>query len=320
MPSESLLGFIKLMLSPRLLCVIWVLLVPAELAAQPHPDSLITKTFMSLDKSSAWTLAAQTRLAFDTFHPQGMVKIGEHFYISSVETIARPERIEDANGIYDRTAGTGVGHLFKLDSDGELKARITLGEGSMYHPGGIDFDGVSLWVSVAEYRPNSRSIIYKVDPDSLESTEVLRFEDHLGAIIRDAEKDKLHAVSWGSRRLYSWQGANGDYSNSDSLMTSNPSHYIDYQDCQALAFSKMLCSGLSSYQNEADVSFKLGGIDLIDLTSMSPEYQLPMTQTTNSGALLNQNPFYVEADEKGGLQFYFIPEDNQSFLYHYSIQ
>ena len=32
----------------------------------------------------------------------------------------------------------------------------------MYHPGGIDYDGRHIWVPVAEYRPNSRSIIYRV--------------------------------------------------------------------------------------------------------------------------------------------------------------
>jgi len=25
----------------------------------------------------------------------------------------------------------------------------------VYHPGGIDFDGVNIWVPVAEYRPDS---------------------------------------------------------------------------------------------------------------------------------------------------------------------
>lgn len=319
MQSKSLLGVVTRTKYRGLLSLLFILLMPSELAAQSLTDNSIASNIKNLSKSSVWNLVSQTRLTFDTFHPQGMVKIGEYFFVSSVETKERPERIEALNAPHDRTAGIGVGHLFKIDSNGQLAGSITLGESSMYHPGGIDFDGISLWVSVAEYRPNSRSIIYKVDPDSLASTEVLRFEDHLGAIVRDSEKDRLHAVSWGSRRLYSWQGADGDYSHSDALMTSNPSHYIDYQDCQSLAFSKMLCSGLSSYQNETGASLKLGGVDLIDLMSMQPEFQLPMTQFTDNGALLNQNPFYVEADEKGELQFYFVPEDNQSVLYQYSI-
>lgn len=296
-----------------------MLLAQSELMAQPENDSQVAGRLKNLNKSSTWTLLSKTPLAINTFHPQGMVKIGEYFFVSSVETIQRPERINDTNAPFDRTPGSGVGHLFKFDSTGELISGITLGEGSMYHPGGIDFDGVSIWISVAEYRPDSRSIIYKVDPDSLAATEVLRFEDHLGAVVRDAETDKLHAVSWGSRRLYAWQGMESDYSASSAVMTINSSLYIDYQDCQALVSSKMLCSGLSNYRDAAGTSFKLGGIDLIDLTTMQPEFQLPMAQFTDGGALLNQNPFYFETDENGELLFYFIPEDNQSFLYTYSI-
>ena len=37
----------------------------------------------------------------------------------------------------------------------------------MYHPGGIDYDGEYIWGPVAEYRPNSESIIYKVDAETL---------------------------------------------------------------------------------------------------------------------------------------------------------
>ena len=61
---------------------------------------------------------------------------------------------------FDRDTGEGVGHLFKLNMKGNLIADLTLGEGSMYHPGGIDYDGQSIWVPVAEYRPNSRAITY----------------------------------------------------------------------------------------------------------------------------------------------------------------
>src|SRR5256885_7185179 len=100
----------------------------------------------TLTRDSEWTLVASVRIAFRTFHPQGMVKIGETFFVSSVE-------------VKDRAAGVGVGHLFKIDSTGRLIADLTLGEGPIYHPGGIDYDGKSLWVPVAEYRPDSRSIV-----------------------------------------------------------------------------------------------------------------------------------------------------------------
>ena len=131
-----------------------------------------------------------------------MVKIGDFFYLSSVEIIEAPDKFGQSVEGYDRTPGKGVGHLFKFDEDGKLLSSVTLGEGIVYHPGGIDYDGRWLWVSVAEYRPDSLSIIYRVDPETMRATEVFRFSDHIGGIVRNTENNTLHGVSWGSRRLY----------------------------------------------------------------------------------------------------------------------
>ena len=103
---------------------------------------------------------------------------------------------------YDRDTGEGVGHLFKLDLKGNLITDLTLGEGSIYHPGGIDYDGKWIWVPAAEYRPNSRAIIYRVDPAAMKATEVFRYGDHIGGLVHNTENKTLHGVSWGSRRFY----------------------------------------------------------------------------------------------------------------------
>jgi hypothetical protein len=295
-----------------LLCLVFE---SPDLTAQPQSSNDEIARIKSLDKSSTWTLRSQTPLAFDTFHPQGMVKVGEHFFLTSVQTFDYSNSLADFTG-----PPIGYGHVFKFDLNGVLVRHITLGEGALYHPGGIDFDGESLWIPVAEYRPNSKSIVYKVDPDSMVSTEVLRFDDHLGAIVRDTVKNTLHGMSWGSRRIYSWQQHEGGYGSAVATMTLNPSHYIDYQDCQYLMTSKMVCSGLGSYRDGAGTAFKLGGIDLIDLDSMQPIFQLPVTNTAASGALLTQNPFFAEFSDNDGLIFYFLPDDNQSVLYGYSVR
>ena len=80
-------------------------------------------------------------IEFRTFHPQGMVKIGETLFVSSVEVKVPTKRLSLAGGRYDRDAGEGVGHLFKIDMAGNLLADLTLGEETIYHPGGIDYDG-----------------------------------------------------------------------------------------------------------------------------------------------------------------------------------
>src|ERR1043165_5989942 len=156
--------------------------VAAAARAGPRPD--IADRVMTLTRASVWRPAGSIRVQFRTWHPQGLVKIGDTFFVSSVE-------------VRSRERGEGTGHLFKIDRAGRLIADVTLGEGAIYHPGGIDFDGTSIWVPTAEYRPDSRSIVYRVDPASMKATEVFRFADHLGAIAHDTDAGTIHAVSWG---------------------------------------------------------------------------------------------------------------------------
>src|SRR3954454_9597211 len=192
---------------------------------------------MKLTRATQWRPVAAVLLSFPTYHPQGMVKIGDDFFISSVDIKIPTKRYPELREGYDRDIGQGVGHLFKVDSKGNLVADVTLGEGSMYHPGGIDYDGTSIWVPVAEYRPDSRSIIYRVDPARMQAEEVLRFADHIGALVHNTDENTLNGVSWGSRRFYRWTlDKQGKVTNADTapdkLRVTNISHYIDYQDCK----------------------------------------------------------------------------------------
>ena len=76
--------------------------------------------------------------------------------VSSVEVRVRTRRFPQLVDGYDRDVGEGVGHLFKVSLKGDLLTDLTLGEGAIYHPGGIDYDGRYIWVPVTEYRPWSR--------------------------------------------------------------------------------------------------------------------------------------------------------------------
>src|SRR5215471_12391928 len=104
--------------------------------------SIVAERTRNLTRGSRWSQVTSVPVGFRTFHPQGMVKIGETIFVSSVE-------------VMDRDAGKGVGHLFKMDLSGHLGADLRLGERAIYHPGGIDYDGRSIWIPVAEYRPDS---------------------------------------------------------------------------------------------------------------------------------------------------------------------
>jgi len=266
------------------------------------PRSALADRVSRLTRSTEWTRVSTISVQFRTFHPQGMVKIGDRFFVSSVE-------------VHDREAATGVGHVFQFDMSGQLLADLTLGEGAMYHPGGIDYDGRYLWVPVAEYRPDSRSIVYRIDPKAMKAEEVLRFSDHLGAIVHDTDDHSLHAVSWGSRTFYSWpMAADGRVRSTDVRRAANPSHCVDYQDCKYSGRRTMVCTGVAEIRRSRDdAPFNLGGIELIDLRDHRPLHQVPLLQYAN-GIDLTHNPAWLEPTA-GGVRGYFMPEDDRSTIY-----
>lgn len=310
---------------PTIMTTLMMVVISPALAQTADTGRTISETIKTLDRGTVWKRVGQIPLSFPAFHPQGMVKIGDFFYITSVEITTPTKKYDKPQDGYDRDTGKGVGHLFKVDSKGNLVEDVILGEGSIYHPGGIDFDGEAIFVPVAEYRPNSASIIYKVDPQTMRPQEVFRYHDHLGGVIHDREKRTLNAVSWGSRRFYAFiPGDNGQVTNAGvdpgQLAKLNPSHYIDYQDCKYLGHSEMLCGGLTSYQIKKDgPKFALGGLEIVNLASGLPVYQMPVQLWTQSGLPMTQNPFWIETTDNG-LMAYFAPEDDQSTIYIYEVQ
>ncbi|WP_247234236.1 DUF6454 family protein [Telluribacter sp. SYSU D00476] len=276
---------------------------------QRQPPATLIHKVRSLRDTTTWTQVAAIPLAFPVHHPQGMVKVGSDFFMSSVEVL-------------DRANGKGVGHLFNFNSQGTLLADVKLGEGAKYHPGGIDYDGHFIWVPVAEYRPNSSSVVYKVEPKSLRVMEVFRFKDHLGGIVHDTDSHTLHSISWGSRTYYGWkldvQGQVPATSPSpEQLRIPNPSFYIDYQDCHYLGNHLMLCGGLKSYR-QGTTTFRLGGLELVDLTTHQPVHQVPVPLWAPSGRPMTQNPFWLESTSQG-LRAYFVPDDGEATLYVYEV-
>jgi Family of unknown function (DUF6454) len=285
-------------------------------------SELVAERVQKLTRAVRWRPVATIPINFKTHHPQGMVKIGDTFFVSSVEITVPTTRFPEPKDGYDRDTGQGAGHLFKIDAKGNLLGSMKLGEGAIYHPGGIDYDGRHIWVAVAEYRPNSRAIIYRVDPQAMTATEVFRFGDHIGGIVHNTDDKTLHGVSWGSRRFYKWTlGGDGKVTNADTppetLRVPNRAHYIDYQDCHYLGGRRMLCSGLNNYRLVADGPvFPLGGLEIVDLRTDQAVYQVPVELWAPSGKPMTQNPFWVEATESG-LRAYFMPDDDNSTLFVY---
>ena len=82
-------------------------------------DNKTTTLFRLLGKNAIWTPVQTVSMNFQTFHTQGLVKIGDTFFVSSVEVIESTVRNGAAtDALYDftldRSVGNGRGWVFKL--------------------------------------------------------------------------------------------------------------------------------------------------------------------------------------------------------------
>lgn len=243
-------------------------------------------------KPYVWQLIEKIPSKFETYHPQGLVKIGDHFYLASVE-------------VKSKDKSTGLGHLFEFDLTGNLLRQITLGEGAIFHPGGIDFDGRLLWVPVAEYRPRSRAILYKIDPATMEAKEAFRVDDHIGAVVFNREVGTVVGMNWDAQAFYEWKPEGGLI-----RKVLNEVHEYSYQDCKYLEGPAMLCSGTRANAN--------GGIAVVDLLDFDLIQDIQFVPRTRKKILMTRNPMAIELTG-GVLRYYFLPEDHRGDLYVFEI-
>jgi hypothetical protein len=259
-------------------------------------DGALATDFGRVTRDTAWTQAGKLHLDFPTFHTEGLAVTDDHIFLSSVEITEPTQKYPSPVGGHDRTPGKGIGHLFVMDRDGHLQKDIVLGEGDTYHPGGISYDGRNVWVPVAQYRPNSSAIIYRVDARSLDVHEQFRVPDHIGGIVRDETTGHLVGNNWGSRRFYDWTPRGR---RTDTWL--NQSHFVDYQDCQYVASAKMLCGGVTNLAQTpaaggAGATYELGGMALLDLHTHAVLHEVPFQQWSSAGHVMTRNPLKLAAD------------------------
>ena len=130
------------------------------------------------------------KISYNTFHVQGLAVTDDYFYISSVNTSKKR------------------GYLFKIDRRNlGLITKKNITEKRLYHPGGIHYDGIYLWVCLAKYSPRSRAKIIAYNPETLEVERSFYVKDHISFVVSDSA-GKLYASDWGSRHLYvfDWDG------------------------------------------------------------------------------------------------------------------
>lgn len=265
----------------------------------------VSEAVIRLDRSTPWELTAQYPLEFSVYHPQGITRTDNHLLVSSVEILEGTVRYPEPRDGYDRSPGRGRGHVFALDMEGRLVRQTTVGEGSLYHPGGIAFDGEIVWVSTSEYRPDSQAIVYRMDPDTLEATEVFRFPDHIGAIAHDRLTGLLHAATWGSSQFLAL-----DVNGRVLHRYSNNSRYVDFQDCAAVGYGKLVCTGVTEYPLSSGGVFSLGGITVVDVSTGYMQHEVPVTALSPAGRVVTFNAVHLDVHpDTGRLRMYAVPDD-----------
>jgi hypothetical protein len=190
------------------------------------------------------------------------------------------------------------GYLHEFDrATGRFLRRLELTDGARYHPGGISLHDGSIWVPVAELRPDSSAVIEEIDADTLQIRRKIRVADHLGCV---AISDRnIVAGNWDSRLLYVFDLASGK----QLAVVPNPSA-TPYQDMK-FVHGQLVAGGPSSLLS--------GAIDWIDWASMK------RVRTLRTGVTDRAVPYSGEGMALQGRDLYLISEDGPSRLFHFRL-
>ncbi|KAK4103934.1 hypothetical protein N658DRAFT_493412 [Parathielavia hyrcaniae] len=304
--------------------------VPIAPSPLPPPGSSsqgedIIRQFADLNRSTEWNLVHKVRFEGDTFEPEGIVRLGhDRYFVSAGEWTVPRSMSATSDDDTTQKFGAGFAHLIVFDGKGNrlADATITKADDSEYHGGGIDYDGTYIWATLAQYRPDSTATLVRMRPDTLQPEPVLRIADHMGAVVRDLSTGNILTLNWGSRSGSLWDlnyrpEAPPAFA-APRAVVRNPSHYTDYQDCKFLGHSQrygfrpvMLCSGITSLYGTA-----IGGIALVDMETMIPLAEVPLTMVSDRGILVTKNPMDV-AIVDGKMRLFFLPDERNSTLYVY---
>lgn len=255
-----------------------LLLVASSLSAAA-PDRLDS----ALDGAR---LLGSLRLQGELFHVQGLDIDGGRIWVTSVDRLSRRGYLH----VFDRANGT-------------LLRRLELTDGARYHPGGISITGRSIWVPVAEMRPNSSAALLEIDTQSLKVRRTIHVADHLGCVA--ASGTTLVAGNWNSALLYIFDISG----NGRVRVVPNPSA-THYQDMKFVG-GQIVAGGNRSWFD--------GTVDWIDWPSMT------LTRSLRAGTVGPVRPFGRGGPLTGegmtieGRDLYVLPEDGPSRLFRFRL-
>ncbi|KAL0465663.1 hypothetical protein QR685DRAFT_557962 [Neurospora intermedia] len=300
----------------------------------PHPHPLpgaasdskeIIRQIVELDRSTKWKLVDKVQFEGDTYEPEGIVRIGnDRYFVSAGEYIVPTVKYNGTINGTDRTAGEGFAHMIIFDGKGKriADASISQAKSLEYHNGGIDYDGIYIWATLSQYRPNTTGTLVRMRPDTLVPEPILSVADHQGGAVHDTKSGTVVTLNWGSRKASIWNGHDKHLAppkfTQPRAVVRNPSSFIDYQDCKFLGRyelyeirSVMLCSGVADLANT-----RIGGIAIVDMETMVPLHEVPVTLVSEHGAAMTKNPMDVAVVD-GKMRLFFLPDERNSTLYVY---
>ncbi|MBX9662920.1 DUF6454 family protein [Novosphingobium sp.] len=227
------------------------------------------------------------QLQGEVFHVQGLALDPKHVWVTSVDNAGQRAFL----------------HLFDRAS-GRFLRRLELTDGARYHPGGLSLSGGSLWVPVAELRPDSSAVLVEIDAETLTVRRRIAVADHIGCVAADGTK--LVAGNWDSRQLYTFDLARGTR---PVKVVDNPSG-THFQDMKFVD-GKLVAGGNTSW---------LGGtLDWIDPATMR------VTRSLKAGSIGPVRPFGRGGPVTGegmaieGREVYVLPEDGPSRVFHFRL-
>jgi hypothetical protein len=112
-------------------------------------------------------------------------------------------------------------------------------------------------------------------------------------------------ATWGSREFLALD-VNGKVLH--RFLTN--SRYIDFQDCAAVGYGKLVCSGVTEYPLDSGGVFSLGGIAVVDVSTGYMRHEVPITVLSPAGRVVTFNAVHLEVLRQApALRMYAVPDD-----------
>ena len=284
---------------------VWGLVYSLMFAQSSRPVRANVNLLTHLETFDKWVNVANIDLPFETYHSQGIVKIGGTFYLTAIGSSAG-YLIEFALEGTDDIAASQARFIKEVQlADSEFKLRI--------HAGGIDYDERSrrIWCPLAERTAGTSASILTINPSDLSFEKVGSIMDHLGTTIVDTESGRIRMIDYHTG-MYSFQ-LKADGSFPAEAHTAEkfvlPGEPIEYQDCKYAGNRYAVCAGHSPHR--VDVIHFDPDVSGNTATPYSIAARYPLG-ATNLGREAMAFEALTSSAGRRFVRFYFKPDDGRN--------